>query len=313
MDGGRMTYPDPDPHPSGPWGGKCGPRLLAVMNAHGIGVEQAREILGRVRPSGARPAGNLVGPSAPPSWYRVARNDAERSAEIFIYDEIGGNWWGGGVSADDFVRELAALNVDRIDIRMNTPGGDAFDGIAIYNALRVHRAQVHVYVDALAASAGSIIAMAGDQVTMRRAARMMIHDAAGWGMGNAADFRAYADLLDALSDDIASTYLARAGGTRATWREAMLAETWYDGPAAVAAGLADEHDPASDRDDADESVVPGDGGGSDPLAAWTGLVSEQPAGLRAASDVGIPADEFEMIMANWDAGSVLAALKGGAA
>lgn len=188
------------------------------------------------------------------NWYEIKNQSNDAPAEIRIYDEIGYF----GVSADDFVGELNSLQADKIELRLNTPGGDAFDGIAIYNALRNHKAHVTSNVDALAASAGSIIAMAGDVIKMRRASQMMIHDAHGLAIGNAKDMREMAELLDRLSNDIASVYLARAGGTLAEWRDRMLAESWYSGPEAVAVGLADESEddsPEMDDDDDSEGVA----------------------------------------------------------
>lgn len=289
--------------PIGPFAG----RVWNVSAADRQRIRQAaRETLARVRPNPS--VHTLSSPAAgAPNWYRIDNSavaaNGERSAEIFIYDEIGASWWGGGVSADDFVRELATLNVDRIDLRLNTPGGDAFDGIAIYNALRVHRAQVHVYVDALAASAGSIIAMAGDTVTMRRASRMMIHDASGLAVGNAADMRSFADLLDALSDDIAATYVARAGGSVADWRTRMLAETWFSAEEAVKAKLADDHDD-SPAPEVDESVVPGGAAAGNPLDFWAGIGA-------APVDAGqFIADDLAVAGINIDASAMLAALRG---
>ncbi len=184
-------------------------------------------------------------------WYRIhnrAKGDGPTSAEVRIFDEIGG-WF--GVTAADFARDLDALDVDRIDLLLNTPGGDVFDGIAIFNTLRQHRAEVHVRVDALAASAGSIIAMAGDTIEMARGSMMMIHD--GWGLtiGNAADHEQTAALLDKASDNLSGIYAARAGGTAAEWREAMRAETWYSAEEAVQAGLADVAEAPPDGEDGD--------------------------------------------------------------
>jgi ATP-dependent protease ClpP protease subunit len=169
-------------------------------------------------------------------WYRVYNHAASSSAEIFVYDEIG--FW--GVSASDFVREVAALNVKTISLRINSPGGEVFDGVAMFNALRNHPARVDVTVDGLAASIASVIAMAGDTVTMGRGSQMMIHDALAVCVGNAADMRSAADLLDKCSDNIAGFYADRAGGTVANWRATMAAETWYTAQETVDAGLADK-------------------------------------------------------------------------
>lgn len=170
---------------------------------------------------------------ASPRFWSVITTDG---AELYLYGMIG-EW---EVSAVDFIQALAAVVGPAITVRVNSPGGDYFEGMAIYNALIDHPAQVEVRVDALAASAASFIAMAGNRVVMNRQARMMIHDAHGIVAGNAADMVSMADVLDAISDDMAAIYAARAGGTPAKWRGLMKAETWYSAEKAVAAGLADE-------------------------------------------------------------------------
>lgn len=168
-------------------------------------------------------------------WYRIT-NAADRSAaEIAIYDEVGYF----GVTASDFLRELNALDVDEIAVRLNTPGGDVFDGVAIMNALKNHRATVTTYVDGLAASIGSVILQAGDERVVADASQVMIHEGFGLVVGTAADMRQQADLLDQVSEMIAGVYADRAGGTADEWRAAMKQETWYSGSEAVTAGLAD--------------------------------------------------------------------------
>lgn len=186
------------------------------------------------------------------TWYRFTNKASDTEAEVYIYDEIGYF----GVTAQSFVDDLNefAANAKRITVRINSPGGDVFDGIAIGNALRNHPANIVVRVDALAASAASFItAMSGGEVIMGAFAQMMIHDASGLAIGNAKDMRDMADLLDRLSDTIASTYAAKAGGSRASWRDLMRDETWFDGPEAVAAGLADQSLSPED-DEAGESA-----------------------------------------------------------
>lgn len=180
-------------------------------------------------------------------WCRVeakapTAEQAETVAEVHIYDEIG--YW--GTSAKDFAQQLAELDVDRIQLRINSPGGNAWDGVAIMNTLRRHRARVEVTVDGIAASAASLIAMAGDHIVMNRSSQMMIHDTSGMAWGNAATMRETADLLDKLSDSYADAYAKRAGGTRSAWRDVMRAETWYTAEEAVLAGLADEWDGSAD-------------------------------------------------------------------
>src|SRR5690606_4620718 len=127
-----------------------------------------------------------------------------------------------------------------LHVKINSPGGDVFDGIAIYNMLADYNGPVTVTVDGLAASAASFIAMAGSTVQMNRAAQMMIHDASGFAFGNAADMRAMAALRAQVSDTAAGIYAARTGRPVDELRDAMLTETWYTAQAAVDAGLADE-------------------------------------------------------------------------
>jgi ATP-dependent Clp endopeptidase proteolytic subunit ClpP len=167
-------------------------------------------------------------------WFRFENVTAE-SATLYLYDEIGYF----GVTSAEFVRELNRVNTNQINLHVNSPGGDVFDAVAIYNALKTHRASVNVQIDALAASAASFIAMAGDQISIARNAEMMIHDAHGLAIGNSADMRDLATRLDQVSDNIADIYAQRTGKPVATWRKAMKAETWYSASEAVKAGLAD--------------------------------------------------------------------------
>jgi ATP-dependent Clp endopeptidase proteolytic subunit ClpP len=171
-------------------------------------------------------------------WYRIqnAADGTDAPAEVFIYDTIGSYY---GVTASDFVRDIAGVDSDAITVRINSPGGDVFDGIAIMNALRGHKATITTVVDGLAASAASFIAMAGDEVVMNRNSEMMIHDASGWASGKAKDMIAMAANLERASNNIASIYADKAGGTAEDWRAAMTAETWYTAQEAVDAGLAD--------------------------------------------------------------------------
>jgi ATP-dependent protease ClpP protease subunit len=185
-------------------------------------------------------------------WYRIIQNrDATQTdtADVYIYDEI--SWW--GISADQFVQEINALDTGTIRLHINSPGGEIFDGLAIYNALLTHSARVNVIVDGVAASAASFIAQAGDFIEMATGTSMMIHDAIMLTIGDAADHRAGAEMLDAMSDSIAAIYAERSGVAAESWRESMVAETWYNADEAVKAGLADKV--VSLRRDA-ENVVP---------------------------------------------------------
>lgn len=176
------------------------------------------------------------------SWYRIenAAGRGSNAASVYIYDEIG--FW--GVTAQDFVADFKAIRADSINVHINSPGGEVYDGLAIYNLIKNHPAEVTVHIDGLAASAASFIAMAGDRVVIARNADMMIHDGMGVCMGNAADMRSLADRLDSCSDNIADIYAQRTGQSVTHWRDQMRANdgegTWYTGQEAVAAGLADE-------------------------------------------------------------------------
>ena len=190
----------------------------------------------------ARPRADLL--KGKKDWYRIENLAGAGTASIYIYDEIG--YW--GITATDFIRDLNGVTASRIDLHLNSPGGEAFEGIAIYSALKQHAAEVHVYVDSLAASIASVIAMSGDTITMGTGSTMMIHLASGLEIGNADDLRRYADVLDVVSGNAASIYAERAGGTDEQWLEAMRVETWYTAEEAVAAGLADEVTAARERD-----------------------------------------------------------------
>ncbi|CAM3431938.1 head maturation protease, ClpP-related [Tsukamurella hominis] len=185
---------------------------------------------------GPRPTG--------PSPYRIEAfaepdPDTATTAEVFVYDSIDPDPWWGGIAARDFVRDLVALDVDEITVRINSPGGDVYDALAITNALRSHRARIVTVVEGLAASAASIIAMAGDEVVICRNAELMIHDARGACLGTGPEMAEYAVWLNKVSDNLATVYADRAGGTADEWRAAMHAETWYSADEAVEAGLAD--------------------------------------------------------------------------
>lgn len=191
-------------------------------------------------------------------WYRI-KAQAGVATQVMVYDEIG--YW--GVSAQDFINDLKQVD-GPIDLHLNSPGGEVFDGIAIFQFLS-GRGGVTTYVDSLAASIASVIAMAGTEIVMGRNASMMIHDGFGLCIGNAADMHEQADLLDRVSDNIASIYADRTGKPVADWRAAMLAETWYIGQEAVDAGLADrlaplgsaagKGRPAQDEPDSESSAA----------------------------------------------------------
>ncbi|MDM2398160.1 ATP-dependent Clp protease proteolytic subunit [Mycobacteroides abscessus] len=173
-----------------------------------------------------------------PAWYSI-RNAAKTDdgpAELLIYDEID-SWY--GISADQFARDLKAIDNDAITVRINSPGGSVFDGIAILNALRDHPATVTVVVDSLAASIASVIAMAGDEIVMNRNSQMMLHNAWAVCVGDTRDMEKSAARLAQHNTNIAQIYADRAGGTAEDWLAVMAEETWLLADEAVVAGLAD--------------------------------------------------------------------------
>lgn len=179
-------------------------------------------------------------PSAKPGGYRVVA--AKDSAVVYLYGPIGSSWWSdGGVSANQFRQDLDALGaVKTIDLRINSEGGDVFDGQAIYALLVQHKATVTAHIDGLAASAASFIAMAGNSIEISESGFMMLHNASGACFGTAADMRKTADLLEAVNGSICSIYAARTKMDPAKCQNMMDAETWMTGQEAVDNGFADK-------------------------------------------------------------------------
>lgn len=177
------------------------------------------------------------------NWYEIRNAADDGPVQVLIYGEIGDSFWSESVPASQFVRDLAEVDdAKAVDFHIHSPGGSVFDGLAIATAIRTHPAPTVAYVDGLAASAASYIAIAADQVVMAVGSQMMIHEASGIALGNAADMTKMADDLNRVSGNIASLYALKAGGTVEDWRAAMLAETWYSAEEAVTAGLADRVD-----------------------------------------------------------------------
>ena len=163
-----------------------------------------------------------------------------KTAEILIYDVIGEDPFFGGVGAKDFVDALTAFgDMETINVRINSPGGDVFEGVAIYNALMRNSAQVDVYVDGLAASAASMIAMAGDKIYMAPTAMMMIHGARAMAYGPSGTMRELADVLDKVNGQMAIAY-ARSGQSEDEIAGIMSKDTYLTAQEAVDAGFADE-------------------------------------------------------------------------
>ena len=181
-------------------------------------------------------------------WYEikaaapVAQGEAPKPAEVLIYGNIGDRWNEDGVVASELVRDLSALEADTINLRINSYGGSVPDGLAIYNALRRHKAAVNVFVDGVAISCASYIAMAGDTITMAKNAQMMIHGPWTIAACNASGMREQADILDRYAKAMASAYADKSGKT---YEDALALLTdgkdhWFLADEAKAEGFADE-------------------------------------------------------------------------
>ena len=166
-----------------------------------------------------------------------AIRSAHGEAEMFLYGEIGPF----GISAKEFADELADLgDVPEITLHINSPGGDAFDGVAIFNSLVQHPATIIVRVDGIAASAASLVAMAGDRIEMAENAFLMVHEPMTLTMGNASEHRSVADILENLTDSYVNTYANRRNLSTDEVAKLLAGETWLSASEAVEAGFADE-------------------------------------------------------------------------
>lgn len=172
------------------------------------------------------------------NWYRLRA--ARKTAEVLLYEEIGA--W--GKTAKEFAAELDALgDLKQINVRINSPGGDVFEALAMHGALSRHPAQVTVYIDALCASAATLVALAGDEIHIAESAMWMIHEPWTAAAGNSADLLKQSDLLDTVAAQIVNLYVRKTGESADVIREWMRAETWYTAEQALAAGFVDTIDP----------------------------------------------------------------------
>lgn len=205
-----------------------------------------------------------------------AAAESEPDRSISVYDVIGHDYWTGeGVTAKRIAGALRSMGKGPVTVNVNSPGGDMFEGLAIYNLLREHEGEVTVKVLGLAASAASIIAMAGDTVQIARAGFLMIHNAWVMAVGNRNDLVEVAETLKPFDDAMASIYAARTGQDDAAMAKLMDRETWIGGDAAIEDGFADELLPS-------DQVEKGAG------KASASAVRRVEAGLRAS---GMPKSE----------------------
>lgn len=216
----------------------------------------------------------------------VLRMDVAESdeADIFIYGDIGG-WW-GGVDSEQFARDLVQLDVKTINAHINSPGGIISEGVAIYNALARHSANVIVHVEGIAASIASVIAMAGDEVRITEGSRFMIHDPWSIVMGSAEDLRGEAAILDGLKSDLIDIYAARTDQSRDDLSDWMQVETWLSAREAVDKGFADSMTPAKKKEKKDAHA----------RSAMLALFRHTPKDLIAIGEEVPPIREFESFL-----------------
>lgn len=190
---------------------------------------------------------------------RFEMKKQDDTAEILIFEQIGESWWdGSGVGAKRFNEDLKALgDVKSITVRINSPGGDVFEGDAIYTALNQHKAIINVVIEGIAASAASYIAMAGDTIAIAEHAKFMIHNAWGLAIGNANEMRKTADLLDTIDSGIRIIYQRRTNQDDKKLSDWMDAETWFVGQQAIDNKFADTLIPAKagKKDDSSEADI----------------------------------------------------------
>lgn len=160
------------------------------------------------------------------------------TGELFIYDVIGSDWFGEGITGSSVTNALKELGSKRATVRINSPGGVADEGIAIYNILKRHKPGVDTYNDAIAASAASIIFLAGENRYAAKGSRVMIHKASAVVWGNADEIRKQAGVLDKYDESLVEIYSEHMGLESSDIMKLLEAETWYTTEEAIAANLA---------------------------------------------------------------------------
>lgn len=186
-------------------------------------------------------------------WNGGIRAARDGDNSISIFDVIGADYWGDGVTASRIAGALRSLNGADVTVNINSPGGDMFEGLAIYNLLREYEGRVTVKVLGLAASAASIIAMAGDDVQIGRGAFLMIHNCWVYAMGNRHDLAQIAADMEPFDNAMSDIYQARSGLDADTIGKMMDGETYIGGSDAVAKGFADSLLSADEIADDDDS------------------------------------------------------------
>ena len=167
-------------------------------------------------------------------WYNI-QNKASETADIYIFDEIGMY----GVTAQDFIGEIKELKNTPINLRINSLGGDVFNGMAIYNVIKKREAKTTVYIEGIAASIATIIALGADEVVMSENSLFMIHNAWGGTMGDAKDMRKSAETLEKISTELTEIYMKKTGLSYDVVSNMMDEKTWLNSEEAYELGFVD--------------------------------------------------------------------------
>lgn len=170
------------------------------------------------------------------------RNKSETKAEIVLYGAIGASWFEDSITAKQFSDELKTLSptINQLDVRINSPGGDVFDGIAIFNRLKQHPAKKTIYIDGLAASIASIIALSGDEIVMGEGALYMVHLPWTFAMGNRNELDNTINRLLDIEEQMVSIYAKKTKMGRAEIKAMLEKETWLDAEQAIEMGFVDK-------------------------------------------------------------------------
>ena len=168
------------------------------------------------------------------NWYNI-NSKASKVIDVYIFDEIGM----GGVNAQGFIEEIKSFKDSPMNLHINCVGGDVFDGMAIFNIIKKRTAKTTVYIEGIAASMGSVIALAADSVVMAENSLFMIHNAWGGAMGEAKEMKKTAKLLDKISGEIADIYVKKTKLPYDKVKEMMDEETWLNAEEALELGFID--------------------------------------------------------------------------
>lgn len=194
-----------------------------------------------------------------PHDFAVKHDEEGKTSELTIYGVIGESWWNEKwTSAIDVDNALKEAGTNNLVIRLNSPGGSAFEGIAIYNRLMNYKnetgSKITIYVDGWACSAASVIAMAADELIMGLGAMIMIHEASSGVWGAKGDFRSEADLLEELEEGIIDIYMTKATVERKEVRKKVDAETWFGASKAIEIGFATSATSSTVEDNSKEEL-----------------------------------------------------------